>query len=414
MNYDVLRIAMEEQLSTDLYNLFNGELIEKIIREARIEQEHDEIKTMLEGHSFKITDKLAPSIHTICREVQKALHFDEEIDYYISNSPHINCFAHPRLEDNQSHKIIINSALLERFDDDELRFVVGHEVGHLASKNAFLKKILLFVFPDLNRAPILFQNKISLWDKLSELTADRYGFLAIPNLAKCISAFIKLSSGMNTSRISFDAMTYLKEMETLLLYFKEHPYAVMTSHPINPVRIKCLQLFADSRLYAGLSSRTKSAGDEKLAAKIQELVEILMVRGTSDLDLHRAHFIATAGILMSGADKEMNLREVESIINVLAQFTIFPKDFFDHILSSGEVSQLFQQAVTNILQRNPGERYSMLEYLIGMALSDNQIYSAELDLVFHIGENVFGMTRKEVAQIIGAVIQKTFVPRIIA
>ncbi len=414
MNYDTLRIELEQQLSTDLYNLFNGEMIEKIIREGRVEQEHDEIKTLLEGHSFKITDKLAPSIHKICRDVQKNLHFNEEIDYYISNSPHINCFAHPRLEDNQSHKIIINSALLERFDDDELRFVIGHEVGHLVSKNAFLQKILLFVFPDLNRAPMIFQNKIALWDKLAELTADRYGFLAIPSLDKCISAFIKLSSGMNTSRISFDAMTYLKEMETLLTYFKEHPYAVMTSHPINPVRIKCLQLFADSKLYAKLSRDKKVESDEALNKQIQELVQILMVRGSSDLDLHRAYFIASSGILMSGADKKLESREVERILNILAQFMIFPKEFFDHILANGDVNQIFQQSVTAILQRNPGERYPMLEYLIGMALSDNEIFATELDLIFQIGESVFGMTRKEVAQIMGAVIQNTFVPRIIA
>jgi Zn-dependent protease with chaperone function len=409
MNYTAIRLELEAVLSKELYDSFNGAIIENILREGKVLQDHDEVKSLLEGHSFKITATLAPDLHRICQEVKKKLEFEEEIDFFVSNSPNINCFAYPQLDESQSHKIIINSGLLERFEDDELRFVIGHEIGHLISKNAQLQKIIHFVFPEFDRAPIVFQNKIQLWDKLAELTADRYGFIASPKLDKCINTFIKLSSGLSTSRISFDAMVYLKEMEKVLDYFKENPYAVASTHPINPVRIKCLQLFAESGLYKNLP---KGQEDQKLTKATRDLVQILMVVGSSELDKHRSYFVAAAGIIVAGADKNLNLLEVEQIITVLAKFSIFPKEFFDHILAQGDVGKIFENSVKAILAENPAERYGMLEYLIGLVLSDNEIISAEVDMLFDIGGTVFGLSRKELAQIIGSVVQKNFIPRL--
>lgn len=412
MNHSAIRLALESDLSQELYDAFNGAIIESILREGKVMQDHDEVKSLLEGHSFKITAALAPDLYRLCQEVRNQLEFEEEIDFFVSNSPNINCFAYPRLEETQSHKIVINSGLLERFEDDELRFVIGHEIGHLISKNAQLQKIIQFVFPEFERAPIVFQNKIMLWDKLAELTADRYGFIAAPKLNNCINTFIKLSSGLSTNRISFDAMVYLEEMNKVLDYFKENPYAVASTHPINPVRIKCLQLFAESRLYKSVASVKGAKEDKVLAEAISGLVQILMVVGSSELDRHRSYFVAAAGIIVAGADKNLDLGEVEHIVTVLAKFSIFPKEFFDHILSQGDVGKIFETSVKAILAENPSERYTMLEYLIGLALSDNEIIKAETDLLFEMGEKVFGLSRKELAQMIGSVVQKIFVPKL--
>ena len=83
--------------------------------------------------------------------------------------------------------------LLERLDDDELSFVVGHEIGHLISRARDLERIIATIFPADVQVPLVFYNKIALWEKLAELTADRYGFIASPNLDCCVTAFFKLA-----------------------------------------------------------------------------------------------------------------------------------------------------------------------------------------------------------------------------
>jgi len=57
MQYDKLRIKLEKQLGEELYQLMQGDVIEEIIREAKIEKMQNAWKSILEGHSFKLTKK---------------------------------------------------------------------------------------------------------------------------------------------------------------------------------------------------------------------------------------------------------------------------------------------------------------------------------------------------------------------
>ncbi|MCI0514026.1 M48 family metallopeptidase [candidate division KSB1 bacterium] len=412
MKNDFIRIDLESKLSQELFELFEAPIVDRIMREGKVENERNPYLSALEGHSFKITPKMAPGLFTLCHEVQNQLEFKEEIDYFITNSAETNCFAVWRLEDDQHHIIMINSALIERLDDDELRFVIGHEIGHLINENIQLYKIIDFVFPEMSRVPLVFQNKISLWKKLSELTADRYGYIASPKLDKCISNFFKLASGLDTQRIAFDPLAYLSEMEQALSYFEKEPFAVTTSHPINPVRIKALQLFHQSNLYQQIARKDTLTQDEKLMQQINDLIKILMIVGQSELDQFRSHFVASGGLIVSGIDQQLTEMELNEIIDLLAQFTIFPKEFLDQIVQSGKVHEIFENSIVGILRQNPSERYGMFEFLVGIALSDNEIIQGEIDILYEIGEKLFQFTRKEIAQIIGGVIQKRFVPRL--
>ena len=46
-----------------------------------------------------------------------------------------------------------------------------------------------------------------------------------------------------------------------------------------------------------------------------------------------------------------------------------------------------------------------------MALSDNDIFQKEIELLFQIGVNLFGFSRKEIAQQIAGKLQNQFVPK---
>jgi uncharacterized tellurite resistance protein B-like protein/phage anti-repressor protein len=409
MIYDKIRIDMEKELGADLYDLMQGEIVEEILKEAKIEKMENEWKFMLEGHSFKVTSQMAPRLDSLIKEVVNKLQFTEKIDFYITNNPELNAYSISRLEEDQAHIINLNSGLVERLDDDELKFVVGHEIGHLISQNAGIMKLLQFIFSDPLRTPLLITHKIALWEKLSELTADRFGFIASPRLDKCFSGFFKLASGLDTERIKFDYKAYMAENEKILDYFRKEMVADLLSHPINPIRIKAIELFSESELFKSMG---EGADDLALREQISELIGILLSLNHSELDLNRRKFIAGAGLMIAGIDEEVSENEYEKIIMTLSNFAIFPKADFEEILKEGRAEEIATESARYILGKNPAERYPLFGYMVEMALSDRKISKKEVSFLYETGERFFGFSRKEMAQLIAEPIHRSFVPEI--
>lgn len=414
MDYDIVRLQLERSLSEELHDRFRGDLIESILREGQVESSGNYLKSILEGHSFKITERMVPKLYATCHDIQQRLEFDEPVEYYITSSTAINAAAYPRLDESQSHLVMINSASLERFTDDELRFVIGHEMGHLVSKNAELVRIIGFVFPNAEQIPLIFQTKLELWNQVSELSADRYGFIAMPDLETSVRAFFKMASGLDVERIQFDPQVYLEEMDKVLEYFRTESTVARSTHPINPVRLKALHFFGASELYRKIAAGETVQVDEELRGKMDELLTVLLRRGVSPLDEARKHFVAVGGIIVAGADQEMSADEADRILGPLAGVTSFPRQFLEEIMKQDNLGELFAQAAKTIFTANPSERYPMFAYLIEVSLADRAIRDREVNLLFEIGEKIFGFSRKEIAQQLGGAIQKSFVPRFFA
>ena len=221
MNPLDIALPLEKQLSQELFDRLEGDLIEQIIREAKVEHIEDEWKMLLEGHSYKISEDLTPEIYELCEEVKAKLKYEKKIDFYITNSSEFNAFAIPASEEGNSDAVNLNSMLVERLTNDELRFVIGHEIGHLASNNARIKRLINFIFPSQNKIPMILSNKIGLWEKLAELTADRYGFIASNDFKTCVSGFFKLSSGLDVTRLDIQHEALLEENERRIDLFKK-------------------------------------------------------------------------------------------------------------------------------------------------------------------------------------------------
>ena len=173
--------------------------------------------------------------------MKAALQFTEDVEFFVHGDQSLNCSAVPRTEEDPPHLVIINSGLLERFTDAELTFILGHELGHLISRNSELQRVIHFIFPDGDAIPLSIRDKVEVWDKLSEMSADRFGYLAQPDIKVCLAVFFKLSSGLTTESIRFDPAAYMLEMERVLEAFRSEMADVGVSHPINPIRLKALQ-----------------------------------------------------------------------------------------------------------------------------------------------------------------------------
>ena len=352
----------------------------------------------MEGHSLKVEKDLLCDFYNLCHDVKKKLKFEDKVDFYITGDSSVNAFSVAAETEGEPHIVNINSALFNLMTTDEMRFVIGHELGHLINKDTKLKRLILFVFPPESNVPVMLQHKIRLHDQLAELVADRYGYIACGKLDACVSAFFKLASGLNLGKMNVSMEALLEDNRKRLDFFLNGKGKSRYDHPVNPIRVQAINLFA-------------TAEDEKsLEDGMDELIGILLKVGDNSFDENMAVFIATAGLIVANADGNITEKEVEHIINSLASIQIFPKDFLNCIAETEDkVPELFNNAVKSILEERPGMRDLIISYMIGLVLSDKNISTEEIELVYTFGGNI-GFSEKEISSKFAEMIQSSYTP----
>ena len=390
-------IELEKMLSSQIYDALHGRIVEGILAQSSMDQGSDYWKNVMEGHSFKVEKRLMSHLYDLFYDVKAKLGFEEDVDFYITGDSSVNAFAVASSKEGEPHIINVNSGLVDLMTDDELRFVVGHEIGHLMNKDTELLKLIYFIFPPNANQPLVLQYKIRLWQQLSELVADRYGYMAIPDLEVCVSAFFKMASGLDLSKIDMQMDVFIEENLKHLEYFKEGQGLNTANHPVNPVRVQSLNLFAGC------------ASDEELQEKMTEVIEILLKLRNSPIDYYTGYYIATAGLMVAAADENITEKELEHILGNLSSYQMFPRKFLDNVCEQN-VQEIFMDCVKNILEINPGMRDSLFDYMIGLVLTDRMFNDKEVEFLFGVGKNIYGYTKKEIADKLASAIQANFVP----
>ena len=389
-------ITLERELGQQIYNALEGDVVERILKTAK-EQSSDEYwRSRMEGHCMKVEKDILPEFHALCQDVKQKLGFEEPVDFYVTGDSSLNAFSISSEEKGTPHIVNVNSAMFELMSSDELRFVIGHELGHIINKDSALKRLIFFVFPpDATNPPITLQFKIRLHDQLAELVADRYGYLANGNLNACVTAFFKMASGLDLTKMNVSIDALLADNRKRLDYFLKEGLS-RYDHPVNPIRVQAINLFANAK------------DEAELEKGMDELIGILLKVGNGPLDTDLSYFIASAGLIVANADGKVSKEEVEHIIQNLSSLNIFPKAFLDNVFQM-DVVKVFNQAVGNLLTKNPGMRDGLLAYMMGLVLSDKGISDDEVELVYDFGKNI-GFSEKEVSVKFAEMIQRNYVP----
>ena len=390
-------IAFEKKLSKQIYEALQGSVVEKILESAKATTADDYWRSNMEGHSLKIEKALLNDLYELCTEVKDKLGFGEPVDFYVTGDATVNAFSVAAEQKGMPHIVNINSSLIDLMTRDELRFVIGHELGHLINRDTALKRLIYFVFPpDSTNIPLTLQYKIRLHDQLAELVADRYGLMATENEDVCITAFYKLASGLDLGKMNVAMDVLIAENNKRLDYFLKDKGVSRASHPVNPVRVQALHLFATA------------AGEKALEDGMKPLIDILMKLGNTPLDEKMALFFASGGLIAAGADGDVSWKEIEQILDSLSSLTIFPRDFLEEIAKQ-DISQVFTEASKAVLELDPGMRVPMLQYFIAIVLADREISPKEVSLIYDYGKDL-SFSEKEISTYFAAMIQRGFIP----
>lgn len=389
-------IELERHLAEQIYNALQGPVVEEVLRKIPASNSDAYWRSNMEGHSLKVDEDLLKDVYDLCHSVKDKLGFKGKVDFYITGDSTVNAFSVASESEDEPNIVNINSGLFDLMSREELKFVIGHELGHLINKDTALARLINFIFPPTAAVPVSLQYKIRLHEQLAELVADRYGYMATEDLGACVTAFFKMASGLDLTKMNVSIDALIADNNKRLSYFLNDKGMSRASHPVNPIRVQALNLFATS------------TDQEALQKGMDELISILLRVGDSELDEHTACFIASAGLIVANTDGEISDREIDQIVSQLAALKIFPRKYLEEI-AQGDVGEVFNNAVENILRLNPAMREGMLSFMISMVMADQNIDKPEIELLYQFGSSI-GFSEIEVAQLIAMQIQKEFVP----
>ncbi|MDA3837974.1 MAG: M48 family metallopeptidase [Candidatus Delongbacteria bacterium] len=417
MKYDQIRLDLEKQFGEEINRIIQGNVILKLLIDARVMNASDSYSKIMESYNFKITKEMTPKLFKLCNDVKKTLKFSDKIDFFVVNSPEMNAFAIPSNYKELPHRIAFNSTIIDKMDDDELKFVIGHEIGHLVTKTYKINQMMSFIFQ--NKSPnLLLKQKYLFWGKLCELSADRFGLIANNNVEKAISSFFKLISGLPKNIIDFNLKAFIKQNEENLEKHINEMSSQRISHPIPALRVISLDRFSKSALYKHIAKTGKTKADKTLSKKMNEILQKFFLMG-NEHDTHRMRFIASAGLITAQIDKQLTNVEIEAIIETLANYLLFPKEFLDEMIKGNKVNEIFNDSINNLLdpKKNKGsiqqEAEMMFNYLIVIVMSDNRIEQTEIDFLNKIGTELFGFQLERIAYMIAGLVASNYSPSVV-
>lgn len=394
---DIITRGLEEEkkLRNQIFNTLHGEIVDPIRKQVESSTHSSCFRSRMEGNSLRVEKGLMKNLYTLFKDVKEKLGFKEKVDLYVTGDAEINAYSVVSEYEDEPHIININSGLMELMTSDELRFVLGHELGHIINRDSQLNRLIKFVYPpDDTHQPIVLQNKIRLWSQLCELIADRYGYMAIPDIETCVSAFFKMSSGLNIKKLDLDMHAYVEENRKNLDYFLKGDGVSLDDHPVNPIRVQSLHLFAN---------------DDTENGEMHQLLEILYKTESTELNRLAPYLIVSSGLIVINADGKPTEEEKDYILTIASKFHMFPKQLIDEI-ENGDIMKIFEATLERCLEIEPAFGDHFLGYLFELVFSDKTIKKKEIDVIYEIGQKYLDLSEGEIAQIFADKIQEEFNP----
>ena len=97
------------------------------------------VRLELLGSAIRVDERQFAVLHRLLAEVGATLDAPELPELYVRASPLFNGVTIGM----DKPVIVLDSALIDLLDEEELRFVIGHELGHAMSGHALYKTLLL-------------------------------------------------------------------------------------------------------------------------------------------------------------------------------------------------------------------------------------------------------------------------------
>ena len=190
---------LDQQAEQALRSVPGFDLLAKSFSEYLYERPQ---QILLMGNDLKVGPRQYATLYGIYRQCLRDLDMFPEPNLYVSQNPLANAYSlgseHPY--------IVFNTALLDLLDEEEIRVILAHELGHLKCDHSILIQMSFWVMGAAN-----FLGDITLglgkaittglvyafyeWRRKAELSADRAALLVTDDLNLVLRTLMKCAGG---------------------------------------------------------------------------------------------------------------------------------------------------------------------------------------------------------------------------
>jgi Zn-dependent protease with chaperone function len=201
-----------------------------------------------------VTPESLPRLERLVRECAARLR-PGKTQTYIAPGRILNAYTFGLTE---PRTVVVYAGMLQVMDEGELKFVMGHEMGHIALGHTWLNSLVggMAGIPSPYGAAALLYFAFRWWNRACEYSADRAGLLACGQPDTAISALVKLTGraaqspeGLRQALLRLEAQD--DDLGNVL-------GEMLSTHPMIVRRIHALRSYAASAEYRALQARLSS------------------------------------------------------------------------------------------------------------------------------------------------------------
>lgn len=231
-------------------------------------------KNELLGTAVKLSRRQFPQLQDMVVECAETLDIPVPA-VYVSQSPVINAFTFGTHDESF---ILVHSALIDMLSEDEVRFVIGHECGHIQNSHVVYHTAANFMAQGIGVyvkwASLPASMALNAWSRRAEITCDRAGLVCCKNEQVALTSIMKLALGSEKLFEDMDVDAYLAQLSELqegVGRFQE----LFARHPYLPKRVQALRLFAQSSYFQALKGERGGRPLDEVDREVEELISVI-------------------------------------------------------------------------------------------------------------------------------------------
>lgn len=328
------------------------------------------IRRNLLATSVRLTAGMAPDITKMADECIEKLGVELPLELYVYSSPQFNaaCF---KPEDDRLY-VMFSSSLLEGFNSQELKFVMGHELGHHVYDHHAIP--IGYLLRGQQRPDPQLALELFAWSRYAEISADRAGAHCAQDMGAVASALFKLSSGLTSKVVQFSLDDFVAQVDDMQTKDQEPGQGApqsdwFSTHPFSPLRVKALKLFEDSELYSGKGTKTEL---EVGVQAVLSLMEPSYLEAKTDTAEAMRRLLFAGLIAVADAADGISSEELE----IFGKF--FGKYAFSDKLDIEKIKQTISRRVQEVKEKaSQTQAMQVLHDMCVMAKADGGVRPAE-------------------------------------